>query len=215
MLVFLEMAVSSVGFPLKVPEVNPNLPVSNVSTHDNIFDDMNPAYANGGTAIYSIFEMFGVTACSVCVPLKGIVTAHNTVLSMNPKTAFIMGSQPQTVDYEFINNIVTFPPGVAILGAGGTGNCADNGNNALAKLNKCLVPNYNYVGNVMIGATLAWPSNNSMPATPSLVQFANPNGLNGGDYTLLPTSPYKGKATDGTDPGADVAKVNAAIAGVN
>ncbi len=195
--------------------VNPNLPVSNVSTHDNIFDDMNPAYANGGTAIYSIFEMFGVTACSVCVPLKGIVTAHNTVLSMNPKTAFIMGSQPQTVDYEFINNIVTFPPGVAILGAGGTGNCADNGNNALAKLNKCLVPNYNYAGNVMIGATLAWPSNNFMPATLSLVQFANPNGLNGGDYRLLPTSPYKGKATDGTDPGADVAKVNAAIAGVN
>jgi hypothetical protein len=34
------------------------------------------------------------------------------------------------------------------------------------------------------------------------------------DLALKPASPYKGKATDGTDIGADVAKVKAAIAGV-
>jgi hypothetical protein len=45
--------------------------------------------------------------------------------------------------------------------------------------------------------------------------FANYANGNGGDYHLLPASPFAGKGTDGKDPGADVDKVNAAILGVN
>ena len=36
----------------------------------------------------------------------------------------------------------------------------------------------------------------------------------GGDYTLAPSSPYKGKASDGTDPGADMATFNEMTDGV-
>jgi hypothetical protein len=39
------------------------------------------------------------------------------------------------------------------------------------------------------------------------------NGLDG-DYRLAPSSKFKGKATDGRDPGADVDAVLTAIAGV-
>jgi hypothetical protein len=59
-----------------------------------------------------------------------------------------------------------------------------------------------------------WPSGNFFPATASAVQFVNYNGGNGGDYQLLPSSPYKGAGTDGQDLGADVAAIDSAIAGV-
>ena len=59
-----------------------------------------------------------------------------------------------------------------------------------------------------------WPAHNFFPATVAVVQFVNYKNGNGGDYTLRSTSPYKGAGSDGKDLGADVAAVNAAIAGV-
>jgi hypothetical protein len=47
-----------------------------------------------------------------------------------------------------------------------------------------------------------------------VVQFVNYNGGNGGDYHLQPSSPYKGKGTDGKDLGADVDALRSATAGV-
>ena len=47
--------------------------------------------------------------------------------------------------------------------------------------------------------------------TTATVGFAN---FAGGDYSLLSTSAYKNRGTDGTDIGANIAAVNAAIAGV-
>jgi hypothetical protein len=40
------------------------------------------------------------------------------------------------------------------------------------------------------------------------VQFTNYNNGNGGDYTLVPTSPYKNAGLDGKDLGADIATVS-------
>jgi hypothetical protein len=59
-----------------------------------------------------------------------------------------------------------------------------------------------------------WPSGNYFPASVADVQFVNFNGGNGGDYHLLPSSPYKNAATDGKDLGADIEAVEAATAGV-
>ncbi|MFZ0306852.1 MAG: hypothetical protein WAL89_01670, partial [Candidatus Sulfotelmatobacter sp.] len=59
-----------------------------------------------------------------------------------------------------------------------------------------------------------WPAGNFFPATVSAVQFVNYNGGNGGDYHLQPSSPYKGKGTDGKDLGADIDALNSATAGV-
>jgi len=39
------------------------------------------------------------------------------------------------------------------------------------------------------------------------------NGI-GGDYHLSANSPFKGKASDGSDPGANIDQVNAAVQGV-
>ena len=64
-----------------------------------------------------------------------------------------------------------------------------------------------------VGAPGDWPSPNLFPASSSTVEFVNYNGGNGGNYQLQSGSPYKGKGTDGKDLGADIAAINAAIAG--
>lgn len=60
----------------------------------------------------------------------------------------------------------------------------------------------------------SWPSGNFFPASPSAVGFTNFNNGIGGDYTLLPTSPYKNAGSDGNDLGADINVIQNAIAGV-
>jgi hypothetical protein len=74
------------------------------------------------------------------------------------------------------------------------------------------MPGYIFQGNVIIGAQpTLYPPNNAFPVNQIAVRFVD---FGGGDYRLLTESPYKGDATDGKDPGADVDAVNAATTGV-
>ena len=59
-----------------------------------------------------------------------------------------------------------------------------------------------------------WPANNMFPPTINDVQFMNYNNGNGGNYELHSSSPYRNKATDGRDLGADIVGLNAALANV-
>lgn len=191
-----------------------NLPVARGSVHDNLFDDMSPAYLNGNTkpsTDFADFKMFTVSACDSCVPMKDISVRHNTLLSQNPKVAFLLGvAGSQQLGFSFTDNIMSVPAGLVISGGGSSG-CAFTSNTNLARLNACLIPEYLFKGNLLIGATNTWPAGNFFPATPAAVMFQN---FAGGDYHLQPTSPFAGKGTDGKDPGADVDKVNQAVAGV-
>jgi hypothetical protein len=48
-----------------------------------------------------------------------------------------------------------------------------------------------------------------------LIKFTNLNGASGGDYTLLPASPYHNAGSDGLDLGANISLVNSFTNGVN
>jgi hypothetical protein len=61
------------------------------------------------------------------------------------------------------------------------------------------------------GGSAGYPIGNFYPINMGLIQLVN---VAAGDFHLLATSPYKGKATDGRDPGADIDAVNAALIGV-
>src|SRR6185437_14961614 len=61
------------------------------------------------------------------------------------------------------------------------------------------------------GSPSLYPPNNYYANSSTDVGFTN---FSGGDYTLSGSSPYRGKATDGLDPGANIAAVNAKIAGI-
>ncbi len=50
--------------------------------------------------------------------------------------------------------------------------------------------------------------------SPTEIGFVNYQNGNGGDYHLLPSSPAKGAASDGSDLGANVDAVLTAISGV-
>jgi hypothetical protein len=161
----------------------------------------------------SSFNLFNIGSCAVCAPLTGISIRHNSVLSASPKF-FILGSpRPQQLDLTFADNIVSTPAGLAIVANGTT--CATSGASNLSRISACLVPNYKFAGNALIGATNTWPTGNYSPEDTAALQFADYKGGSGGDYHLLPSSPYKGAATDGTDLGANIDTVNRAIARVD
>lgn len=187
----------------------PNLPVSNISVHNNIFGDMSAKYDNGTTP-KSDFLMFNISSCPICQPLLGIAIRHNDFLSDSPKTAFILGSPSlQQEDLTFTDNIVSFPSGLAIL-ANAT-QCANTGITNLSRINACLKPAYQFGSNAMIGASNTWPDGNFFPDTISAIGFVDPNS----DYRLLPTSRFKNAGSDGKDLGADISILNDAIANVN
>jgi len=126
-----------------------------------------------------------------------IFISHNTVL--NPGTMMVASG---VTDGQFVlkDNIV---------GNGEYGiNCLLNS----ANLQTCL-RGLQMTGNVIVGPPMmyrpyctnlgsaVYPSGNTCVSDSSKVSFAN---LANGDYRLATSSPFKGKASDGTDPGVDL-----------
>lgn len=137
----------------------------------------------------------------------GLVTAHafiahNTVISPT-NSAFVFGPLgTQQLGFTARDNVI---------GGGAYGMTGDNfgGAAAFAKY----APGGVFVGNVMILASgsAAFPAGNFYPPTVSALGFAY---VAAEDYRLLASSPFKGQATDGRDPGADIDANDAAIKGV-
>ena len=59
-----------------------------------------------------------------------------------------------------------------------------------------------------------WPTKNMFAKTITAVGFTDFNGGNGGNYELLPSSPYKNAGTDGKDLGADIVGLESELTGV-
>lgn len=126
---------------------------------------------------------------------------HNTDIHTSGNTTTFYNEQ--STGFVWRNDIHTEVP-FYIFGDGGT--------QGTAALN-AYVPGYVFTKNVMIAA----PSGQNpagtcggitcYPATVSTVQFVN---FAGGDYALLPSSPYHNAATDGTDIGVNMPALLAA-----
>lgn len=189
-----------------------NLPIGRISIHDNIFDDVSPQYQNGDTS--AVFA--GVyTYCSGSTCGNGNISVnHNTELITQPIKWFAaVGAVDGPIpNWTYTNNIVSINAGLAVFNAGSTG-CTDNKTTNAAKLAACFSP-FSMTHNALIGGSGTWPAGNYLPATPAAVQFVNYNNANGGNYTLLSTSPYHNKGTDGKDLGADIIAVNSHTSGV-
>jgi hypothetical protein len=142
----------------------------------------------------------------------------NHVTAFPPSMEFVIGDEvgitSQMKNFVFTNSIVeagTYP--VMSTGQGGPANCAYH-NSPINTFSACF-SSYAFAANAIIGASAAqWPSKNFFPGTATAVRFVNYNGGNGGDYHLQPSSPYKGKGTDGKDLGADLDAIHSATAGV-
>ena len=179
------------------------------SIHDVIADDINNVAYNGrGT--------FAQVSSVPQMNLQNVQIDH--VTAFEPRVMFNVGSfGNKMVNFRFTNSIVNAGQAPFTTLGGGAADCAYD-QSPLILLNACFDP-YVFSNNAIIALPSTWhawpwPSKNSFPADAAAVQFVNYNNGNGGDYHLLPTSPFKNTGTDGRDLGADVDTVLAQIAGV-
>jgi hypothetical protein len=126
-----------------------------------------------------------------------LVVEHNTAFH-NGATLMATGSTDMT-GFIFRNNI-TQKGDYGISGDG-----VGEGNVALSTY----FPGAIVQRNVIQGVIAAnYPPDNFYPATLEEIRFVD---LAGGNYRLRSDSPYQGQATDGTDPGCNVAALDAAM----
>ncbi|HTW58282.1 MAG TPA: Ig domain-containing protein [Terriglobales bacterium] len=183
------------------------------SIHDLIIDDIDGVKYNGPS------EFAEVSVGAGAPTLESLTINHVTAFPSSMQ--FMVGDQTaaaKMANFVFTNSIVnagTYP--VWSTGSGGSANCAAH-DSPLITFNACFSP-YTFAKNAIIAPPKSfpasvWPAGNFFPASAATVQFVNYNGGNGGDYHLLPSSPYIGAASDGTNLGANVDAVMADIAGV-
>lgn len=184
------------------------------SIHDDIVDDISSTKYNGGGAFAVIGNGWPARV------LNSINISHITAFPDSNRAMLVLGNSqnnPQMWGFTFSNNILMtgqYP----VWSVGDYVNDCSAYNIPIKTISLCFQP-YSFSNNVLIGPPKAfpatvWPTGNFFPASTNDVDFTAFNNADGGDYTLAPSSPYKGKASDGTDPGANVAAVEQAIAGV-
>ncbi len=158
----------------------------------NVMDDVGES---NGTTMGRIFQVLD--------DVDDVRIEHNTAIhSSTGGRMLVTFSRGGNDGFVFRDNIATR----GTYGVKGDG--TSEGKNALDRM----APRHVFEGNVIAGAKAsAYPAGNHFPSALSKVGFVSTSG---GDYRLSSSSPYKGKASDGTDPGADVAAVRALTAGV-
>lgn len=181
------------------------------SLHDLVIDDINPVKYNGTGYLAEIMSLTG-TALLQSVDL-------NHITAFPPSGLFSMGDTTgkKIPNFTFTNSLVSSGTYPIWSTGGGTANCAYY-DVPLTTFNACFSP-YTITANGLISTPSAypassWPAGNLFPANPTAVQFTNYNNGNGGNYLLLPGSPYKNAGTDGNDLGADITGLQSQLAGV-
>jgi hypothetical protein len=153
--------------------------------------------------------------------IHDVTVNHVTyVIMQQPRTFLVIGGPPADDQdsghmYNIAwTNIIGDAGMYGVWGVGGHGVfCTDDmqtARNPKARLDLCWGATMAFKNNVLAGGSSVrggggvWPDGNFFPASQDAIGFVKLNGGVDGDYHLAPQSPYKGKGSDGKDPGADV-----------
>ena len=185
------------------------------SLHDLVIDDLSRKYLGSG----NVFEVNNGWHEN---PLNSVTINHVTAFPDSSTHMMTIGNHvanPQMYGFVFTNNLMVagrYPVWNAIGNIGGE-SCAvaDVPKTTMAT---CFT-SYQFENNVIIASPAnypptSWPAQNSFPDTVESVEFVDFNDGNGGNYELQPSSQFKGKASDGKDPGADIVGLQQQLAGV-
>jgi hypothetical protein len=205
----------------------------NYSIHDMIFDGMqySECYECG-----EFLSLVGAGYSTTDPPpsvLNNVSINHITVVNvgflasklatgameMNGPPADNPTNTPQLTNMSWTNSIISAGNSGAYPTGGGQGNNCSVGEKTVAgKISACWAGSSSFTGNVLITnyatSSLVFPPGNRTSATWAAVGFVSFNGGDGGDYHLSSTSPYRGLATDGTNPGANVTAVMSPMAAI-
>jgi hypothetical protein len=146
-----------------------------ISIHDDLFDDLSPAYYNGDTSVVAGMA-FQLSFCSTCTPLQDIVINHVTMMLTSPRMFMVLGAPvgSHIRNLTFTNNVVSAPSGLAITGTGPGAPCAFSGNTNMARIESC-VSSYNFTSNALVGASTAWPTGNLYPYSMANLALGSPS----------------------------------------
>ncbi|MGB8013322.1 MAG: hypothetical protein WCF68_17055 [Terriglobales bacterium] len=183
------------------------------SIHDIVMEDIDAKKYLGGGGIFLVMNFWpNQTLSNVSIQhVTGFPDSHGHLMAVANDM-----HNPQMYGFTFMNNLIVVPT-YPVWSAGAVDNCA-NADVPITVLDTCF-KTYTFSHNVLAAVTQAfpsskWPGGNFFPAAVDDVGFVNYNNGAGGNYLLQESSPYKGKASDGKDPGADIVGLNAAIQGV-
>ena len=98
-----------------------------------------------------------------------------------------------------------------LLSNGGYGFTGTGTNTGTATLN-AYYTNYTFTQNAIIGGSGTYPANNFFPSNNAAIGFVD---FAGGNYALTSASSLHNAASDGTDVGANIAAITAAISGAS
>ncbi len=199
---------------------------SNYSIHDNVAENIAYRGCYGCTNQYN--QMSTGLDAPLANTLNNVSITHNTFVvgtavennpMLNAGFLGIGGPRSRLQPNMTISDNIFAGGYYGPWSTGKTTNCAYNRPGPQDKFNACW-SNWKFAGNVIsngmdIHQAHNWPSSTTnFPADQSAIGYVNLGNGMGGDYTLAPSSPYKGKASDGTDPGADMATFNEMTDGV-
>ncbi len=183
------------------------------SIHDVVLDDLSKKYLGGGSA----FEIMNSWPQN---PLNTVTINHVTAFPDSQSHMIITGNvyaNAQMYGLVFTNNIVITGRYPVWNTGGGQSSCAFS-NVPITSIANCFTSS-TFRNNALVAPPpafppSAWPAENMFPQSMSDVEFMNCKDGNGGNYKLRSTSPYKYMGTDGKDLGADIVRLNQALANV-
>lgn len=166
----------------------PSQRVQRILICNNLFEDVDGARWGGPGRL---FQVLGGPA--------DLSIEHNTAFHSGDA---LSASGEAAARFVFRDNLVF----QNTYGVGGDGTYGD----PLATLTRYF-PGGLFSGNIVVGAAArAYPPGNFFPGNEQQVRFEN---LASGDYRLAVDSPYRGRASHGSDPGADIVALRATLAG--
>lgn len=183
------------------------------SIHDVVLDDISIQKYVGDGAVIMIMNKWPKN------PLNTVTINHITGFPDPTGNMMFIGDGAKTASMYglvFTNNLL-ITARYPVWNTGGRSSCAVK-DVPLTTISKCFTT-ATFTNNGLIASPPSfppsvWPKGNMFPQTVEDVDFTNFNNGDGGDYELLPSSPYKNKGTDGMDLGADIVTINSDLANV-
>jgi hypothetical protein len=128
-----------------------------------------------------------------------VTVRHNTAFTVRGGTTGFTESKPAATRFDFSDNIVSR----------GNYGFAGTGTGEGAPTLSAYYLDYTFRGNAIIGGETAnYPAHNFFPRNPEAVGFVDFAAAN---YRLMPSSAFRNAAADGSDLGADIEAIDAAI----
>ena len=166
-----------------------------VTIANNVFEDIDGLKWKGTRYLFQIVAGYPKPGTTQARGPAYVFMDHNTAIHSN---SLLSADGGPSAHFVYTNNIAPRGP-YGVKGGGDS-----EGTSTLEHY----FPGYVFRRNLVVGArATSYPPDNFFPATLDEVGFVDRAG---GNYRLAPGSPYKGTATDGADPGADVDALEAA-----